>query len=196
MRLLDAAHDFCQFRIRIQGFFWIRIQGLKKIKNVRSTQKKHQPIERYRYRYLSIDFFQGIIIFFNYVIPGNVKKTLGSRFDEYGSESLLSAPYLPKVGGDVLHGLRQQIPQGGQLLLVVLHGLGEVHQVVQVQRVVFRLGVVEVHVVGLVHTHRQPHMLRPHLGMNSKNLLFKAGFEKRKTALKKENCCKVSRWAL
>jgi hypothetical protein len=70
---------------------------------------------------------------------------------------------LPKVGGDVLHGLGQEVTQGGELLLVVLHGLGEVHEVVEVYGVVLRLGVVEVHIVRLVHSHGQSHVLRPHL---------------------------------
>jgi hypothetical protein len=46
---------------------------------------------------------------------------------------------VPKIGGDVLHGLGEQVPQGGELLLVVLHGLGQVHQVVQVHGVVLSL---------------------------------------------------------
>ena len=56
----------------------------------------------------------------------------------------------PEVGGDVLHGLGQEVPQRRQLLLVVLHGLGQVHQVVQVHGVVLGLHVVEGQVVGLV----------------------------------------------
>ena len=70
---------------------------------------------------------------------------------------------VPEVGGDILHSLCQQVPQGGELLLVVLHGLGEVHEVVEVHWVVLCLGVVEVHVVRLVNSHGQAHVLRPHL---------------------------------
>jgi hypothetical protein len=46
---------------------------------------------------------------------------------------------VPKIGCDVLHGLGEQVAQGGELLLVVLHGLGQVHQVVQVHGVVLSL---------------------------------------------------------
>ena len=49
-----------------------------------------------------------------------------------------------------LHSCSQQVSEGGQLLLVVLHGLGEVHEVVQIDRIVLSLLVEEVQVVRLV----------------------------------------------
>ena len=56
----------------------------------------------------------------------------------------------PEVGGDVLHGCGEEVAEGGELLLVILHGLGQVHEVVEVHRVILGLGVEEVHVVRLV----------------------------------------------
>ena len=56
----------------------------------------------------------------------------------------------PEVGGDVLHGGGEEVSEGGELLLVVLHRLGEVHEVVEVHRVVLRLLVEKVQVVRLV----------------------------------------------
>ena len=55
-----------------------------------------------------------------------------------------------EVGGELLHGLGEQVSQGRELLLVILHGLREVHEVVQVHGVVDGLLVVEVHVEGLI----------------------------------------------
>lgn len=56
----------------------------------------------------------------------------------------------PKVGRDVLHCLGKRVAQHGQRLLVVLHGLGEVHQVVQIDWVVLGLRVGHVQLVLLV----------------------------------------------
>ena len=56
----------------------------------------------------------------------------------------------PEVGGDVLHGCGEEVAEGRELLLVVLHRLGQVHEVVQVHGVILGLGVEEVHVVRLV----------------------------------------------
>ena len=55
-----------------------------------------------------------------------------------------------EVRGDVLHRSGEQISEGGKLLLVVLHGLGQIHEVVEVNRIVLGLSVEEVHVVCLV----------------------------------------------
>ena len=56
----------------------------------------------------------------------------------------------PEVGGDVLHGGGEEVAEGGELLLVVLHGLGEVHEVVEVDWVVLGLLVEKVQVVSLI----------------------------------------------
>ena len=56
----------------------------------------------------------------------------------------------PEVGGDVLHGGGEEVSERRELLLVVLHRLGEVHQVVEVHGVVLGLLVEKVQVVSLV----------------------------------------------
>ena len=56
----------------------------------------------------------------------------------------------PEVGGDVLHGGGEEVSERRELLLVVLHRLGEVHEVVEVNRVVLGLLVEKVQVVSLV----------------------------------------------
>lgn len=69
----------------------------------------------------------------------------------------------PEVGGDLLHLLGQLSSQRGQFFLVVLHGLGQVHQVVQIDGVVFGLRVLDVQSVDFVQSQLQLHPLWPNL---------------------------------
>ena len=69
----------------------------------------------------------------------------------------------PEVGGQLPHLHRQQVPQLGQLVLVVLHRLAEVHQVVEVDGVVGRQRETQPQVQRLVDSQRQPDPLRSDL---------------------------------
>lgn len=55
-----------------------------------------------------------------------------------------------EVGRDALHPLGEKVAKLGQLVLVVLHGFGEVHQVVEIHWVILSLGVLQLHVVSFI----------------------------------------------
>ncbi len=65
----------------------------------------------------------------------------------------------PEIGGNVLHGGGQEVAEGRQLLLVVLHGLGQVHQVVEINWIILGLLVVEVQIVCFVWWKRKSQQL-------------------------------------
>lgn len=69
------------------------------------------------------------------------------RHDNFVDEAAESQT---EIRRDVLHRFGQEVAEQRQLVLVVLHGLAEVHEVVQVDRVVFRLRVVHPNAERLV----------------------------------------------
>lgn len=69
----------------------------------------------------------------------------------------------PEVACQVPHGRRDLASELRELVLVVLHGLGEVHQVVEVDGVVGRLAVLEGDLALLVPPEPQLHPLRSDL---------------------------------
>lgn len=69
----------------------------------------------------------------------------------------------PKVAGEGTHLFGQLVAQLRQLLLVVLHRLGQVHQVVQIHGIVTGLLEGGVEVVRILWPHPQRNPLRSHL---------------------------------
>ena len=56
----------------------------------------------------------------------------------------------PEIGRQTLHALHQELPQFGQLVLVVLHRLGKIHQVIQIDWVIFSLGTLQRQIIDFI----------------------------------------------
>lgn len=65
-----------------------------------------------------------------------------------------------ELGGDLLHGTSQLVPQQTQLLLIVVHRPAQVHEIIQIDRIVFGLSVRHVDAVRLLRPQFQIHPLR------------------------------------
>lgn len=55
-----------------------------------------------------------------------------------------------EIACNLAHALDQQLAQIGQFLLVVLHGLAQVHKIVEIHGIIFRLGISERHSISFI----------------------------------------------